>query len=637
MRQNQFDRDIFDNIPISVTTKLKVGGKENTAVGSFVETEENGSIKTYKCAVSIDGLVINEESIKYSDFPVIEYHADVVNGSGKTSERVTDFIPFYTVFKGEDAILEYSNGDTCTPDGYEIFKSDLKEPVYMETADGTSCNGAFPYMRLQFKNYGVNIAVGYTGQWCAEFRKENDRVYFYAKQKVFDTVIYPGEKMIAPGMTYMFYDGDAERGTNLWRSFYREHIMPKPGGVPLEPYLVLHQFGEGPECTRAYEELQLRSIDTYIKRGLKPDIWWIDAGWYPCKFDWPHTGTWDENRDNWPNGLDPVGKKCDENGIKFLLWFEPERVSDGSWLETEHPEWLLRSGEPHEEIYSMLNLGDPEAYNWLVEHVDAMIKRCHIKIYRQDFNMNPVRNWRFAETVDRQGAVENKCIQGYYNYWDELLRRNPGILIDSCASGGRRNDIETMRRAVPLHYTDVLYGVHPVKQKQHRLMFEWIPYFRAHNMSWDNAEGTYDPLGNKPRDEFAYLNAMAPAMTDMINADEDDRSFELARTMSAIHKKAASYMLDGDFYPLTECRKDEHDVYAVQFDRGGEGFVEVIYNTKAEGVFTLKLKALDIDRDYSVKNAKTGEEKTYSGKALTEGVDIELQSRSGAVWFYKAK
>lgn len=47
-----------------------------------------------------------------------------------------------------------------------------------------------------------------------------------------------------------------------------------------------------------------------------------------------------------------------------------------------------------------------------------------------------------------------------------------------------------MRSSVPLHYTDVGYGHHPIKQKQHRYMFEWIPYFRAHTMNWDNDDGT---------------------------------------------------------------------------------------------------------------------------------------------------
>jgi alpha-galactosidase len=50
-----------------------------------------------------------------------------------------------------------------------------------------------------------------------------------------------------------------------------------------------------------------------------------------------------------------------------------------------------------------------------------------------------------------------KHIEGLYNFWDNLLARNPGPLIDNCASGGRRIDLETIGRSVPLWRTDYSY------------------------------------------------------------------------------------------------------------------------------------------------------------------------------------
>lgn len=175
-----------------------------------------------------------------------------------------------------------------------------------------------------------------------------------------------------------------------------------------------------------------------------------------------------------------------------------------------------------------------------------------MRVYHQDFNFNPKPYWEAAEVPDRIGVVENQHVQGYLRFWDSLLLRNPGLWIDSCASGGRRSDLETMRRAVPLHYTDVGYGNHPIKQKPHRLMFAWIPYFRAHNMNWDNPEtGAYDSE-NRPADHYA---AMAPALTDMLEWDADEEAFALARQMQPIWRRAAGMMLSCDYYPLTECRK----------------------------------------------------------------------------------
>ena len=84
-----------------------------------------------------------------------------------------------------------------------------------------------------------------------------------------------------------------------------------------------------------------------------------------------------------------------------------------------------------------------------------MISEEGIDLYRLDFNIDPLAYWRGNDVEDRQGITEIRYIEGYLSYWDELRRRHPGMLIDSCASGGRRNDLETMRRAVPILPTDL--------------------------------------------------------------------------------------------------------------------------------------------------------------------------------------
>ena len=92
-------------------------------------------------------------------------------------------------------------------------------------------------------------------------------------------------------------------------------------------------------------------------------------------------------------------------GIKTLVWFEPERITPGTWLAENHPEWILAGGKDGE---------------------------------------------------DRQGITEIKHVVGYLAYWDELLRRHPEILLDS---DERRNDLESMRRAVPLWRSDQAYDL----------------------------------------------------------------------------------------------------------------------------------------------------------------------------------
>lgn len=98
-----------------------------------------------------------------------------------------------------------------------------------------------------------------------------------------------------------------------------------------------------------------------------------------------------------------------------------------------------------------------------------------------------------------------------------------------------------MRRAV----TDVGYGEHPMKQKQHRQMFEWIPYFRAHTLNHDDDHGNYLTGGEQQVDAFAYHNAMAPAITSMIEYNDSEELFAFGRKMNVIWRRAAALELRG--------------------------------------------------------------------------------------------
>ena len=61
----------------------------------------------------------------------------------------------------------------------------------------------------------------------------------------------------------------------------------------------------------------------------------------------------------------------------------------------------------------------------------------------------------------------------------------PNLIIDSCASGGRRNDLETMRRAIALHPTDYNYGHLAAKQAFHSSLFQWLPCFGSNTVPVD--------------------------------------------------------------------------------------------------------------------------------------------------------
>ena len=631
----------------SLPARFKLGKNEYKGISDdFAPSVRKRLVDSNICETIITGrnskgVEVRAEIVEYRDFPVVEGQLFFENKGKKTSEVLSELNPIDFLFPAKKAILQHGNGDTRRRDAFETFETSIgKEPTVIAPCNGVSCEGAFPFMRLCTENYIVNIAIGWTGQWQTSFAKETKGIRFVAGQQRFASKIYEGETFVTPKITMMLCDTtDTNRAMNMWRRWYFAHILPKEFGKNIPPKTCLHVFADnGPEFSGTTTKRQLEGLNTYIERDMKPDIWWFDAGWYKCNKSWGYIGTWEADEERFPdNGLAPIGECCNENGVQLLLWFEPERVISGTWLAEKHPEWCLKrkSGEGN----MLLNFADKDACDWAIKHIDGLIKKWHISIYRQDFNMiDPMEIWLDNEEKGRVGALENKHIQGYYRYWDALVFNNPGLWIDSCAAGGRRNDLETLRRAVPLHYTDVGYGEHPVKQCQHQLHFEWIPYFRAHNMSWDNEEGGYEPRVNHTKcDEFSYQNCMTPAITVMTEAWGDEDEFDIGRKMLPVWRRAAEIELRADYFPFTQSTKSNTELYAVEFSdaNAGDGFVHVISNTLCEtDSITLKLHVCD-EAKYVIENPVSGEIKTVTGASLASGFTVKLPKRSGAIWFYK--
>lgn len=171
----------------------------------------------------------------------------------------------------------------------------------------------------------------------------------------------------------------------------------------------------------------------------------MDAGWYgsdtkprPDEFEsnWPiHTGDWRIRPLIHLNALKDVSKAAHDSGMKLLLWFEPERVISTTPVAVQHPEYFLASDE-EQSGNRLLNLGNPDAWDYCFNTISGNIEELGIDCYRQDFNFSPLSYWRKNDEFDRRGITEIKHINGMYRLWDALLERFPNLIIDNCASGG---------------------------------------------------------------------------------------------------------------------------------------------------------------------------------------------------------
>ena len=117
------------------------------------------------------------EYIEYKDFPVTEWVAYFENTSNEKSKILSDFrIGAGVVKTDDDVALTYSNGDDGSNMGYEYFENDLKAPLRSSSQrHRLLLRRRLPFMRLHGSTGGINIAVGWTGTWIAEFEKVEGR------------------------------------------------------------------------------------------------------------------------------------------------------------------------------------------------------------------------------------------------------------------------------------------------------------------------------------------------------------------------------------------------------------------------------------------------------------------------------
>ncbi|MEI6519244.1 MAG: alpha-galactosidase [bacterium] len=588
------------------------------------------------------GLMVQVEMLEYSDFPVVEWTVWLINNSEMDSTIIYDLQGIDASFVGSAPVLLHCNGDFCNETGYTTLETPLIDGKSLTFAPngGRSCDGAFPYYRVQFADSGLTLAIGWPGQWSAVFDGTGDGVDIKAGQQLTNISLSPGEKIRSPRITMMSWVGDSTRAINIWRRWYMAHIIPRTDGKPLQPLMAVCGTGEGEEFTGATTENQLQYQNKFAALGIDFDVWWIDAGWYPCKDEngdkkWWHTGSWLPDPDRFPNGMKKVSENASKYGARLLVWFEPERVTTGSKLFNGHPEWLLKK---ENDFNSLLNMGNSDCRQWLTNYVCDLIKKNGIGIYRQDFNFEPLDFWRLNEPENRQGMNENLHIQGYLQYWDDLLVRNPNLWIDSCASGGRRNDLETMRRSVPLHYTDYGYGNHPVKLAFHNTMYSWIPYFKESTSSWHPDRYEYIRY-DESLDSFTFHCAMAGMLFVTIDIRRDDYDIELCKKMVPIWRRAAEFLLNGDYYSLTSFTRTDKEWNVVQFDmpETGNGIIQGIRHVFCpEDKCIVNLQGIDAGYEYLLENMETDETLQISGTELINNrFTFSLPPRSGAVWFYK--
>jgi alpha-galactosidase len=587
------------------------------------------------------GLECILEMKEFSDFPAAEWVVRFKNTGKKDTPILEDIQPLDLTYSGFKAPrLCHSFGSNCRIDDFLYMEKPIEagKKIRLASGGGRSAENYLPFFNIADADTGFVTAIGWTGQWAAEFINSSGNLQVKAGMEKTHLKLLPGEEIRTPSMLLLFWKGQTIRANNLLRRFILQHHTYRPDGKTIPTPITCAHWGG------MKSKGQLDRVKVIKDEKLDYDYYWIDAGWYgpadsysPDEFtgDWAiHVGNWHVNPAAHPNGLKPISDAAHEAGIKFLLWFEPERAIYGTPLSLEHPDWFLGDKTPNNTL--LFNLGNPVARKWFIDFMCGLVKEHGVDCYRQDFNMSPLPFWQANDAPDRQGISEIRHIEGLYEFWDELLRRNPGLIIDNCASGGRRIDLETTGRSIPLWRSDVQCwpNFDPTAGQVHTFgLVHWVPCSTTGNHM-------------RPSDTYNFRSAMCTGVQFGLfgyerNKIDPNYPYDWQRKMIADQRRATPYFL-GDFYPLISCSTSAEEWMAYQMHRDdlNEGLVMAFRRPESPFISgSFKLNVLNPKAVYILEDADTGTTWECDGKSLaSEGVEITIENPRGSrLIFYREK
>ena len=550
------------------------------------------------------GLEVTCKATVFTDFPAVEWLLRLRNAGTKDTPILSDIRPLdlrIGVGDKESVVFHHAKGSSFQPDDYVTLDPAVAPGQRVSLpAEGQRSQTHLPYFNLEWSGGGMVGAIGWTGQWALTVQRNVEReLALQAGQQLTHLKLLPGESIRTPRILLVHWQGtDRMRGHNLLRRLLVAHYVPRVNGQVVVPPMsqnLWFVFNAGNDTT---EQNQIEAITKMPAMGL--EAFWLDAGWF--EGGWPNgAGSWLPRKDHYPRGLRPVGDAAHKAGLKFIVWFEPERVADNSLIAREHPQWTLpRKGGQGEEIPGRLfNLGDPDARRWLTDYLSKCITDWGIDVYRQDRNFYPFRFWRDNDPSDRQGITEIRHVEGLYAMWDELLKRHAGLMIDNANWRGTGPDLEALMRSAGSWTSSETAdgGKNPVfNQVQLSGLSLYIPLHTS--LLW----GT-DPYTVRSVARFG-TSLCVDTRSPQFSAAEMKRASREVQSLRPLYL--------GDYYPLTQVDLDERHWCGWQFDRPdlGQGFAMCFRRSASPySACDVSLRGLDRTATYEVTFTETYEVK----------------------------
>ena len=561
-------------------------------------------------------LQVTAEVTVFEENASCQWTVYVKNTGGADSGVISDFYALDSSFVTGKADIYYSIGSDTKAGDFSLVRKSLSSDRRFSGNEGKPTEKYLPYFNVNGAEAGIIFGIGWTGQWEAEFSQTKGNTAVAVRQQNFEAYLLPDEEVRSPLVSLTFYDNENPlKGFNQFRQWIVDCVTPD--NVTKKHYTVMEVAG--PLSTKTSDEiieiLDGISDDVYAQT----DAFWMDAGWYNYNEGWyDGVGNWSVDTSRYDNGIIELSSYAKNKGLGHVLWYEPERVFRGTEFYTAgsaHEQWLIDTGDDH----VMWNLANEDALKYYCEYLTASMKENGVTVYRQDFNFAPYEYWQKADSEyygGRTGICENHYVTNHYRFLDYLTENIEGLIIDNCASGGKRLDLEMVFRSIPFWRSDYNCAVHSdlfeATQSQTYGISFWLP-----------VSGTALNMAS----EYSARSAVMPLMLMDFYANYSD-------FFNLFHGQRD--LMTGNYYPLDFGSYDKGQMLSMQYmsEDGSDGVIFIYKRAEVnKSEYSVVLNGLSPDAQYEISDVDgIIEAKKYTGSELmSEGLTIPLPDGEKAI------
>ncbi|MBE6537398.1 MAG: alpha-galactosidase [Ruminococcaceae bacterium] len=374
----------------------------------------------------------------------------------------------------------------------------------------------------------------------------------------FEWKLEPGESFETPEIV-IAYSSDGIGGMSReFHDAYREHLIPKKHVKSPRPILINNweatyfNFTTEKICAIA-DAVEGTGIDTLV----------LDDAWFGKRNDdTSGLGDWYVNEKKLVGGLDAVINHVHAKGMKFGLWFEPEMISEDSEIFRAHPEYAIGAPD-RKRCYSRhqfaMDLTNKEARDYIVDSVNAILKKHKIDYVKWDYNRNVTEFFSGVLEAERQSEFAHRYALGVYDLFDRIVNANPDILFEGCSGGGARFD-----PAVLAYFPQIWTSDNSDAEDRTRIQYGTSLCYPLSAMSCHVSAVPNHQVGRSTkfdtRGDIAHLGATGYELDTTVFTDENRAQ---VKAQIQKYKGMEELVLTGDLYRLDDPFNSNYFAFAI--------------------------------------------------------------------------